>query len=136
MDRGAVTLELVNPDDLPTPEAYSHVVIATGARLVFVSGQEPEDERGNLVGAEDLAAQAQQVFANLGRALTAAGARPDDVTRISIFVVDYRRDQLPLIDEARATLFGDHRPADTLVGVAALSRPEFLIEVEAIAVTD
>jgi enamine deaminase RidA (YjgF/YER057c/UK114 family) len=131
-----VTLELVNPDDLPAPEAYTHVVIATGARLVFVSGQEPEDERGNLVGADDLAAQAHRVFANLGRALTAAGARPDDVTRISIFVVDYRRDQLPLIDEARATLFGDHRPADTLVGVAALSRPEFLIEVEAIAVTD
>jgi enamine deaminase RidA (YjgF/YER057c/UK114 family) len=131
-----VTLELINPDDLPTPEAYTHVVVATGTRLVFVAGQEPEDERGNLVGAGDLAAQAHQVFANLGRALAAGGARPEQVTKITIFVVKYSRKQLPVIDEARAALFEDHKPADTLVGVEALSRPEFLIEVEAVAVVD
>ena len=131
-----MTLELINPEDLPTPEAYTHVVVATGARLVFVAGQEPEDERGNLVGAGDLALQARQVFANVGRALAAAGARPDQVTKITIFVVGYRREQLPVIDEARAALFGEHKPADTLVGVEALSRPEFLIEVEAVAVTE
>jgi enamine deaminase RidA (YjgF/YER057c/UK114 family) len=131
-----VALELINPDDLPTPVAYTHVVVATGVRLVFVAGQEPEDERGNLVGAGDLAAQAQQVFANVGRALAAGGARPDQVTKITIFVVGYRREQLPVIDDARAALFGDHKPADTLVGVQALSRPEFLIEVEAVAVVD
>jgi enamine deaminase RidA (YjgF/YER057c/UK114 family) len=131
-----VTLELINPDDLPTPEAYTHVVVATGTRLVFVAGQEPEDERGNLVGVGDLAAQAHQVFANLGRALAAGGARPEQVTKITIFVVKYSRKQLPVIDEARAALFEDHKPADTLVGVEALSRPEFLIEVEAVAVVD
>ena len=131
-----MALELINPDDLPTPVAYTHVVVATGARLVFVAGQEPEDERGNLVGAGDLAAQAQQVFANVGRALAAGGARHDQVTKITIFVVGYRREQLPVIDKARAALFGDHKPADTLVGVQALSRPEFLIEVEAVAVVD
>ena len=131
-----MALELINPDDLPTPVAYTHVVVATGARLVFVAGQEPEDERGNLVGAGDLATQAQQVFANVGRALAAGGARPDQVAKITIFVVGYRREQLPVIDEARAALFGDHKPADTLVGVQALSRPEFLIEVEAVAVVD
>jgi enamine deaminase RidA (YjgF/YER057c/UK114 family) len=131
-----VTLEFINPDDLPTPVAYTHVVVATGTRLVFVAGQEPEDELGNLVGAGDLAAQANQVFANLGRALAAGGARPEQVTKITIFVVNYRREQLPAIDEARAALFGDHKPADTLVGVQALSRPEFLIEVEAVAVVD
>ena len=131
-----MTLELINPEDLPTPEAYTHVVVATGARLVFVAGQEPEDERGNLVGAGDLALQARQVFANVGRALAAAGARPDQVTKITIFVVGYRRERLKVIDEARAALFGEHKPADTLVGVEALSRPEFLIEVEAVAVTE
>jgi enamine deaminase RidA (YjgF/YER057c/UK114 family) len=131
-----MTLERINPDDLPTPVAYTHVVVATGARLVFVAGQEPEDERGDLVGAGDLAAQAHQVFANVGRALAAAGARPEQVTKLTIFVVRYRREHLPVIDEARAALFGDHKPADTLVGVEALSRPEFLIEVEAIAVVD
>ena len=131
-----MTLELTNPEDLPTPPTYTHVVVATGNRLVFVAGQEPEDEQGNLVGAGDLAVQARQVFTNVGRALAAAGARPEQVTKITIFVVGYRREYLPAIEEGRVALFGEHKPADTLVGVEALSRPEYLIEVEAIAVID
>ncbi len=131
-----MTLEIINPEDLPTPPTYTHVVVATGNRLVFVAGQEPEDEQGNLVGAGDLAVQAHQVFANVGRALAAAGARPDQVTKITIFVVGYRREYLPAIEEGRVALFGEHKPADTLVGVEALSRPEYLIEVEATAVID
>jgi enamine deaminase RidA (YjgF/YER057c/UK114 family) len=56
-------------------------------------------------------------------------------TKITI-VVQYRREYLPAIEAGRVALFGDHKPADTLVGVEALSRPEYLIEVEAIAVID
>ena len=126
----------MNPEDLPAPTTYTHVVIATGSRLVFVAGQEPEDEYGNLIGAGDLAVQARQVFSNVGRALAAAGARPEQVTKITIFVVDYRREHLPAIEAGRLALFGDHKPADTLVGVETLSRPDYLIEVEAIAVID
>jgi enamine deaminase RidA (YjgF/YER057c/UK114 family) len=55
-----MTLESINPEDLPTPPTYTHVVVATGSRLVFVAGQEPEDEQGNLVGAGDLAVQARE----------------------------------------------------------------------------
>jgi enamine deaminase RidA (YjgF/YER057c/UK114 family) len=132
----SMTLERINPEDLPTPLSYTHVIVATGSRLVFVAGQEPEDEQGNLVGPGDLAAQARQVFANLGRALAAGGARPDQVAKITIFVVSYRPGYLPAIEEGRVALFGDHKPADTLVGVEALSRPEYLIEVEAIALID
>ena len=131
-----MTLRLINPDNLPTPPTYTHVVVATGSNLVFVAGQEPEDEHGNLVGLGDLAVQAHQVFANLGRALAAAGARPDQVARITIFVVRHRPEYLPVIEDARAALFGDHKPADTLVGVETLARPEYLIEVDAIAVVD
>ena len=131
-----MTLECINPDDLPVPLTYTQVVVATGSRLVFVAGQEPEDREGNLVGPGDFALQARQVFANLGRALAAAGARPDQVTKITIYVTDYRRDgHLPVIEEARVALFGNHKPVDTLLGVAALS-PGYLIEVDAIAVTD
>ena len=131
-----MTLECINPDDLPVPLTYTQVVVATGSRLVFVAGQEPEDREGNLVGPGDFALQARQVFANLGRALAAAGAKPDQVTKITIYVTDYRRDQhLPVIEEARVALFGNHKPVDTLLGVAALS-PGYLIEVDAIAVTD
>jgi enamine deaminase RidA (YjgF/YER057c/UK114 family) len=131
-----MTLERINPEELPAPLGYTHVIVATGTRLVFVAGQEPEDQHGNVVGPGDLAIQARQVFANVGRALTAAGARPEQVTKITIFVVHYRREYLPVIEAGRVALFGDHKPADTLVGVEALSRPEYLIEVDAIAVID
>ena len=131
-----MALELINPAGLPTPPTYTHVVIATGSRLVFIAGQEPEDEHGKLIGRGDLAQQAHQVFRNVGRALSAAGARPEQVTKITIFVVHYRREYLPAIESARVGLFGTHKPADTLVGVEALARPEYLIEVEAIAVVD
>ena len=131
-----VTLQLINPDGLPVPSTYTHVVVATGTKLVFVAGQEPEDEHGKLVGRGDLAAQARQVFANLGRALAAAGALPKHVAKITIYVVDYQRDyHLPIIEEARVTLFGDHKAADVVVGIATLS-PDYLIEVDAVAVID
>lgn len=131
-----MSLECINPADLPVPETYTQVVVATGSKLVFISGQEPEDIYGNLVGHGDLAAQARQVYANLGRALAAAGAGPKQVAKITIYVVNYERDPcLPIIEEARKTLFGDHKPADVVLGVASLS-PGYLIEVDAIAVLD
>ena len=131
-----MTLECINPPDLPTPSTYTQVVVARGTKLIFVAGQEPEDLHGKLVGRGDLAVQARQVFANLGRALAAAGALPEQVTRITIYVVGYRRDEhLAIIEEARVRLFGDHKPADVLLGVASLS-PDYLIEVDAIAVVD
>jgi enamine deaminase RidA (YjgF/YER057c/UK114 family) len=129
-----MTLECINPPDLPTPPTYSHVVVAAGTRLVFVAGQEPEDEQGNLVGSGDLAVQARQVFTNVGRALAAASARPDQVAKITIYVVGHRPEYLPVIEEARVEVFGAHKPADTLVGVETLSRPEYLIEVDVLAV--
>ena len=131
-----MTLQLINPEDLPVPSTYTHVVVATGTRMVFIAGQEPEDVHGNLVGPGDLAAQARQVYANLGRALAAAGARPEQVTKITIYVVHHRPEHLPVIEQARIALFGDHKPADTVVGVETLAGPGYLIEVDAIAVTD
>jgi enamine deaminase RidA (YjgF/YER057c/UK114 family) len=131
-----MTLECINPDGLPTPETYTQVVVATGSKWVFVSGQEPEDMHGNLVGRGDLASQARQAFGNLGRALAAAGAQPGQVSKITIYVVNHKREYLPIIEDARAALFGDHKPADVLVGIATLSNPEYLIEVDAIAIID
>jgi len=131
-----MSLHLVNPDDLPTPESYSQVAIATGARLVFVAGQVAEDRDGNLVGAGDLAAQARLAFANVGRALAAAGAAPEQVAKITIYVVGHRPEYLPVISAARIAVFGDHKPADTLLGVETLAEPGYLIEIDAIAVLD
>ena len=127
-----VTLDLLNPERLPTSPSYTQIVIARGARTVYISGQVAAGARED----DEFAAQARAVHANLAIALEAAGARPSDVAKLPTYVVDYRPELLPAIGEARAALFGDHRPASTLVGVAALARPEFKIEVEAIAVID
>jgi enamine deaminase RidA (YjgF/YER057c/UK114 family) len=131
-----MALEIVQPEDLDTPKTYSHVIAATGSRLVFIAGQMSDDPQGNLVHPGDLAAQARQVFANLGRALAAAGARPDQVAKITIYAVGHRPEHLPIIEAARITVFGDHKPTDTLLGVQTLATPGYLIEVDAIAVVD
>jgi enamine deaminase RidA (YjgF/YER057c/UK114 family) len=131
-----MTVELINPENLAAPVGYSQVAIATGQRLIFIAGQVALDEQGALVGAGDLAAQAMQAFGNVGRAIAAIGVRPEQIAKITIYVVGYRREYLPAMSAARVAAFGDHKPADTLLGVAALADPAYLIEVDAFAVTD
>ena len=126
--------ELINPDELPVPESYTHVVIAEGSRMVFIAGQVAEDADDNLVAFGDLSGQAHQAFGNVARCLDAAGARPEDVTMLRIYVVGHRPEYLPLISQARMSVFGDHKPADTIVGVERLAEDGRLIEVEATAV--
>ncbi len=131
-----MTLEPINPHTLPTHQSYTQVIAATGNRVVFVAGQVAEEAQGNIVGAGDVGAQARQAFANLGRALAAAGAKPEQVARITIYVVHLRPEHLAHISAARIAVFGDHKPTDTLLGVEALADPGYLIEVDAIAVVD
>ncbi|MFE2582585.1 RidA family protein [Streptomyces sp. NPDC059378] len=122
------------PEGIAPAAQYSHVVTATG-RLVAVSGQVALDEDGALVGAGDAAAQARQIFRNLRRCLAAAGASFDDVVKLTYFVTDMA--QMPAIRAARAEHMPDDRlPAASAVQVAALVRPEFLMEIEAFAVVD
>lgn len=131
-----MALELIQPDGLPVPESYTHAVVATGTKTVYIAGQVAEDAEGNLVAPGDLAGQARQAFANLGRVLAAAGARPDQVARITIYVVGHHPARLRDVAPARIALFGDHLPADTYLGVETLAEEGRLIEVEAIAVLD
>lgn len=131
-----MSLTCINLDGVPSPQTYSHVIISKGSRLVFIAGQVAEDPDGKLVGAGDMAAQSRQVFANIGKALAAVGARPEQVTKLTIFVADYKRDHLAQIEKGRVALFGEHKPTDTLVGVATLSRADYMLEVDAIAVVD
>ncbi|GHI86422.1 RidA family protein [Streptomyces xanthophaeus] len=120
------------PEGVSPGTGYSHVVWGTG-RFVAVSGQCALDERGEVVGAGDPAAQARQVFENLRRCLAAAGATFDDVVKLTYFVTDVAH--LPAVREARdAVIPADRLPASSAVQVAALFRPELLLEVEAFAV--
>ena len=120
------------PDGVFPAAQYSHVVMGTG-RLVAVAGQIALDEDVKLVGEGDPEAQARQVFENLRRCLAAAGAAFDDVVKLTYFVTDMAH--MPAIREARAAHIPDDRlPAASAVQVAALVRPEFLMEIEAFAV--
>jgi enamine deaminase RidA (YjgF/YER057c/UK114 family) len=120
------------PDGVAAASQYSHVVLGTG-RFVAIAGQLPLDEQGRLVGEGDPTAQARQVFENLRRCLAAAGATFDDVVKLTFFVTDMAH--MPALRAVRAEHVPDDRlPAASAVQVAALVRPEFLMEVEAFAV--
>ncbi|MFD3451707.1 RidA family protein [Streptomyces sp. NPDC058691] len=120
------------PDGVAPGNGYSHVVLGEG-RFVAISGQIALDADGEVVGPGDAAAQARQVFANLGRCLAAAGAGWGDVAKLTFFVTDIA--VLPAVREARDAHIDTARPpASTAVQVAALFRPELLLEVEAPAI--
>jgi enamine deaminase RidA (YjgF/YER057c/UK114 family) len=104
-------LERIDPEGLAAPGNYTHVVVAEARRLAFVSGQVAVDAEGRLVGEGDVVAQARQAFGNLVIALRAAGAGPQDVTKVTIFVVGYSRESMEGIRAARREAFGDVLPA-------------------------
>jgi 2-iminobutanoate/2-iminopropanoate deaminase len=100
--------------------------------LLFVSGVVPVDGEGRLVGGDDVAEQARAVFEGLRRVLAAAGAGPQDVVKVTLFLTDV--DDRPTINPIRQDFFGDTRPASTLVEVSRLAVPDARLEVEAVAV--
>ena len=129
-----MALTKTNPPSLPEPRGYAQVVTATGSRTVYVSGQVGVDRDAAIVGQGDVAAQAKQAYANLRAALEAAGATMADVAKINAYVVNYRPELFADLLAVRREAFGDHTPASTLAGVSALARPDYLFEVEAVAV--
>ncbi len=135
-----MAITLVNPSGLPEIDAYRQVSVATGSKLVFIAGQVAWDADGVTVGEGDLAAQVERCYLNVGTALAAVGASFDDVAKLTVHVVDWTPDKMPLLMEgvgrAAAKLGVTATPPATLLGVAALDVPEHLVEVEATAVID
>ena len=123
----------VNPPAVSQPTGYTHVVSGEG-RLVYISGQVALDAKGQVVGQGDLGAQAKQVFENLKGCLAAAGARFEDVVKTTTYIVNYNEGLRPALQAARSAYLPADPPASTLVGVQALARPEFMIEIEAVAI--
>lgn len=120
--------------DLAPVAGYSHAVTATGG-LAFVSGQVATDAHGALVGTDDLAAQTRQALGNLHRVIRTLNADWPDVVRFTWYVLDAATVQVirDVRDEVIRPALGDlPNPASTLVQVAALFRPELLVEVDAI----
>jgi reactive intermediate/imine deaminase len=124
-----VTRREIAVDGLAEPISHYTDAVAAGDTL-YLSGIVPVDAEGNVVG-DDVVAQARQVFDNMRRVLAAAGARPADVVKVTIYLLDV--DHRPLINPVRQEFFGSARPASTLVEVSRLAFPGALLEIEAVA---
>jgi 2-iminobutanoate/2-iminopropanoate deaminase len=112
---------------------YSHVVAVEGRRLIFISGQLARDQQGNVVGKGDMRAQLRQVGENLKAALAAAGATLNDLVKTTTYVTDI--DEFFTHVDVRMAYFGA-LPTSTTVEVQRLAHPDFLVEVEAIAIVE
>src|SRR6266516_6699272 len=120
--------EYVNPNSLfqSLPHGFSQVVIASGNKMVFVSGQTAWDVRKNIVGGDSVLEQARQAFRNLETAMEAAGGTLKDVVALRIYVVDYQAESGTAVGTALGEFFSpENPPASTWIGVAALAVSEF-----------
>ena len=133
-EKGA-PIRRLNPPELGTSPGYSQIVEVRASRIIFIAGQTALDRGGVLVGKNDFAAQAEQVFRNLSIALQAVGYTAGDLVKLTVFVRDMGN--LVAYREARnrffATVTPPAAPAITLVEVSKLYGPDFLIEIEAVA---
>ena len=113
---------------------YSQVMVVEvgGTRQIFVAGQTPRDRDGNCVGPGDMRAQIEQVGQNIKDALEAAGATLADVVRTTTYVTDM--DEYFRHQDVRMKFFAQALPTSTTVQVSRLSRPEFMVEIEAFAI--
>ena len=130
---------LYNPDTLAKPTAgYSQVAEVTGGKIVYIAGQVALDKSGNFVGKDDVRAQAQQVFANLKAAVEAAGGNTSNLVKLNIYVVEsVDSAEIPALREIRDRFVNTaNPPTSTFVVVKRLVRPEWLIEIEAVAVVE
>lgn len=130
-------LTIVNPKNLydPTPNGYSTaVVVPREARLAYISGQGGQDGTGAL--SPDFAVQVKQAYANLRTALDALGAKPDQVVKLTIFVVDHDMSKLEVLTRNVKEMFGRALPAQTLIPVPKLAIDPMLFEVEAVVMLE
>lgn len=127
--------EFLNPPTLCPTYGWTHVVSTRGGKTIHISGQVSIDERGQVVGKGDMKAQTERAFENVRLALAAVGATFADVVKTNLFVVGLKPEHIPVIREVRSRyVSADHPPASTLVGISALVGPDWLIEIEAMAV--
>ena len=126
-------MKLAPPQVFQPPFPYSLGIVAQGKRTVYVAGQVALNDKGELVGKDDPEAQARQVFTNMKAVLAAAGAKMDDVVKITMIIKNGA--DFPKIGGVRKDFFKEPYPASTAF-IASLLNPDWLVEVEAVAVID
>ncbi|HLY47144.1 MAG TPA: Rid family hydrolase [Stellaceae bacterium] len=112
--------------------AYSQAVVTAGGRTIWLAGQVAGEDAAGRSLAADFDGQVREVFARLGRTLEEAGARLSDMVTMTVFITDARLGDR--FTELRKEIFGDNFPASALITVAGLAAPEFLVEVQGVAV--
>ena len=135
-----MTVELINPEGIVNLPVHHQASVATGSKIISLAGQVSWDANAQLVGKGDLAAQAEQAYLNVAKALSGLGAGMDDLTQVTVYVVGYTP------AAGKQVMEGRRRAADrlgmnfqhpgTFVGVTSLFDPDYLIEVQATAIID
>jgi enamine deaminase RidA (YjgF/YER057c/UK114 family) len=127
---------IINPPTLPRPRGFSHGILVTGGRLLFLAGQTGSDATGQIVAPGDLVAQYEQTLHNLKTVVEAAGGTMQDIMQITIFIRD--RDDylahLKRLGQMHRSFFGDYYPATALFEISRFFQDEALIEIEGLAV--
>jgi enamine deaminase RidA (YjgF/YER057c/UK114 family) len=134
-DDASSPIRRINPPALGDPPGYSQIVDVRASRIIFIAGQTALDRTGAVIGKNDFAAQAEQVFRNLSTALQAVGCTAGNLVKLTVFLRDMNN--LAAYREARnrffATATPPAAPAITLIEVSKLYGPDFLLEIEAVA---
>ncbi len=125
-------IERTNPPGSTQPTTYTHLVRA--GNMLFMSGQVANNERGELVGKNDMRAQVRQAFENVKNLLASQGADFSNVVKITIYTVDV--DEFRKATDIREEYTGGRAPASTLVQIDRLASPDYLVEIEALAVVE
>jgi enamine deaminase RidA (YjgF/YER057c/UK114 family) len=118
--------------DTAQARGYSQAVVTEGGRVVWLAGQVAGEDASGRSLAADFDGQVREVFARLGRTMEEAGGRLADMVTMTVFITDARYGDR--FTKLRCEIFGDDFPASALITVAGLARPEFLVEVQGIAV--
>jgi len=128
-------VQFISPDGLVKNPAFSHAALVTGnVKTVYVGGQDAVDGDGNIVGRGDLGAQTEQVLRNVLTVLDAAGAGPEHVMKWNILVVQGQPIEAGFAAFQRVWGMPANPPLVTAAFVTALAHPDFLVEIDAIAV--
>ena len=115
---------------VPAGKTYSHGVIVEAGRTLYVAGQTSRDTQGNIVCKGDAAGQTRQTLENMKKVIEGAGGRMEDVAKTTVFITDIKYREA--VGRVRQEFFKGEPPANTLLVVAGLADPAFLVEIEAI----
>jgi len=133
MEETKNAVHFIKSEALPPSPGYSQAVEISRGRIIYIAGQVSLDRAGKLVGERDMRAQAEQAFQNLKAALEASGAKFENVVKLNYYFTDIS--QIPVVREVRDRFINTlNPPASTAVEVKRLVRPEWLIEIEAVAI--